>query len=129
MAHWPIDSNGVITPEITGTVDLSASTIAAVTLGEKIVARGRKTATGKAQLQAGSVACKRILFQPIRNADATPNNTSVVSIDDTNVSATLGAKLAPTDPGFVLPFTNVNLAYIFTSTAGDGVDWVAIGEA
>ncbi len=106
-----------------------AAAAAAAITGEKIVARGRKTGTGKLQLQAGSVACRRILFQPVRNADGSPANTSLVSIDDTNVTAANGAKLAPTDPGVVLPFTDVNLAYIYTSTAGDGVDWVAIGEA
>jgi len=106
-----------------------AASAAASVVGEKIVARGRTTGTGKLQLQASSVPCRRILFQPVRNADASPNNTSVVSIDDTNVTAANGAKLAPTDPGIVLPFTDVNLAYIYTSTAGDGVDWVAIGEA
>ena len=109
--------------------DEDTRALAVITPGEKIVARGRKTGTGKLQLQAGSVACRRILFQPVRNADGSPANTSLVSIDDTNVTAGNGAKLAPTDPGLVLPFTDVNLAYIFTSTAGDGVDWVAIGEA
>ncbi len=116
-------------PAQAGEAAAAAAALETGLVGEKIVARGRKTGTGKLQLQAGSVSCRRILFQPIRNADASPVNTSVVSIDDTNVTAANGAKLAPTDPGVVLPFTNVNLAYIFTSTAGDGVDWVAIGEA
>jgi len=111
------------------TVQEALAQLQTTLVGEKIVARGRTTGTGKLQLQASSVPCRRILFQPVRNADASPNNTSVVSIDDTNVTAANGAKLAPTDPGIVLPFTDVNLAYIYTSTAGDGVDWVAIGEA